>query len=82
MTDDHVDVAVVGCGPVGATFTGLLARRGLRVAAFEREADVYHLPRADGALAAGVRPDRYVFGLARARGDLDTLTAVLTTPGL
>jgi hypothetical protein len=29
-----------------------------------------------------VRPDRYVFGLARARGDLDTLTAVLTEHGL
>ncbi len=41
-----LDVAVIGCGPVGATFTNLLAQRGLRVAAFDRETDVYHLPRA------------------------------------
>jgi 3-(3-hydroxy-phenyl)propionate hydroxylase len=41
-----LDVAVVGCGPVGATFANLLAQRGLRVAAFEQETDVYHLPRA------------------------------------
>ncbi len=41
-----LDVAIVGCGPVGATFTNLLGQRELRVAAFERETDVYHLPRA------------------------------------
>jgi 3-(3-hydroxy-phenyl)propionate hydroxylase len=35
-----------------------------------------------GAYAAIVRPDRYVFGVARAPGDLDTLTAVLTAHGL
>lgn len=41
-----VDVAVVGLGPVGATLAGLLAGRGLRVAALDREADVFPLPRA------------------------------------
>ncbi len=44
--EEILDVAVVGCGPVGATFTNLLAQRGLQVAAFEKETDVYHLPRA------------------------------------
>jgi 3-(3-hydroxy-phenyl)propionate hydroxylase len=41
-----VDVAIVGCGPVGVTLANLLGRRGRAVAAFERELDVYHLPRA------------------------------------
>lgn len=41
-----VEVAVIGYGPVGTVLTGLLARRGIRVAAFERGADVFTLPRA------------------------------------
>lgn len=45
-TAPDVDVVVVGYGPVGAVLTGLLARRGVRVAAFERGADVFTLPRA------------------------------------
>lgn len=40
------EVAVVGYGPVGAVTTGLLARRGVPVVAFERGADVFTLPRA------------------------------------
>ena len=40
------DVAIVGCGPVGATLANLLGREGLSVAVFEREASVHHLPRA------------------------------------
>ena len=55
MTPVHeFEVAVVGYGPVGAVMTGLLARRGIRVAAFERGADVFTLPRAahfDGEIA-------------------------------
>lgn len=41
-----LDVAIVGLGPVGAAAGALLARRGLAVAAFEREAGVHHMPRA------------------------------------
>ena len=41
-----VDVVVVGCGPVGATLGNLLGHHGLTAAIFERELDVYHLPRA------------------------------------
>ena len=44
--EDVCDVAIVGCGPVGATLANLLALQGLRVLVFEREADVYRLPRA------------------------------------
>ena len=40
------DVLIVGYGPVGATLAGLLARRGLRVAAVEQAAGVYDKPRA------------------------------------
>jgi 2-polyprenyl-6-methoxyphenol hydroxylase-like FAD-dependent oxidoreductase len=41
-----VDVAIVGYGPVGQTLAALLARRGHRVAAYERFAALYDLPRA------------------------------------
>lgn len=40
------DVAVVGCGPVGALLANLLGRDGLRTLVFEREREVYRLPRA------------------------------------
>jgi 3-(3-hydroxy-phenyl)propionate hydroxylase len=40
------DVAIVGCGPVGATLAGLLAQRGIRTIAFDREPGLYPLPRA------------------------------------
>lgn len=44
--DRHFDVALVGFGPVGAVLANLLVQQGLRVIAFEREADIYALPRA------------------------------------
>jgi len=44
--DGHFDVALVGFGPVGAVLANLLVQQGLRVTAFEREADIYALPRA------------------------------------
>lgn len=40
------DVAIIGCGPVGATLACLLAERGLSVLVLEREAEIYSLPRA------------------------------------
>ena len=42
----ETDVAVVGFGPTGATLANLLALSGVRVAVIEREAAMYHLPRA------------------------------------
>lgn len=48
MTDSTLDtdIAIIGCGPVGVTLAGLLARHGLRVMAFDRATDLYPLPRA------------------------------------
>ncbi len=40
------DVAIIGCGPAGATLANLLALRGLSVLVLEREAEIYALPRA------------------------------------
>jgi 3-(3-hydroxy-phenyl)propionate hydroxylase len=40
------DVLIAGLGPVGAVLAGLLALRGLRVIAVEREQEPYRLPRA------------------------------------
>lgn len=40
------DVAIVGCGPVGAVIANLLGQAGLRVAVYEIGSSVYHLPRA------------------------------------
>ena len=40
------DVAIVGYGPVGATFANLLARYGLSVAVVEQAAGIYDKPRA------------------------------------
>lgn len=41
-----VDVAVIGAGPAGVTLANLLGQRGLRVVLYEREAEIYPLPRA------------------------------------
>ena len=40
------DVAIIGLGPVGCTAAILLAEAGLKVAAIERDEEVYRLPRA------------------------------------
>ena len=40
------DVAIIGYGPTGATLANLLVNCGLRVVVIEREAAMYHLPRA------------------------------------
>lgn len=43
---DAVDLAIVGLGPVGAVAAHLAGVHGLSVLAFDREPDVYELPRA------------------------------------
>ena len=40
------DVAIVGCGPVGATLAIALRHYGLGVVVLEKQPDIYHLPRA------------------------------------
>ncbi|WP_328345863.1 bifunctional 3-(3-hydroxy-phenyl)propionate/3-hydroxycinnamic acid hydroxylase MhpA [Micromonospora sp. NBC_00421] len=60
-----VDVVIVGNGPIGATLSVLLARRGWRVTVLERRPRPYRLPRAtsfDGETArllasTGIGPD-------------------------
>ena len=43
---EHFDITIVGLGPTGGTLANLIAQCGLRVAVIEREAEMYHLPRA------------------------------------
>jgi 3-(3-hydroxy-phenyl)propionate hydroxylase len=79
------DVAIVGFGPTGATLANLLTLRGLKVVVFERDKDVFQLPRAvhfDGECmrvfqAAGIAhtllPDLFVgpgMKFVNARGEL------------
>ena len=60
----QLDVAIVGLGPVGAGAAVLLGHAGLRVAAFERAADIYDLPRAVGIDGEVVRAFQRI-GLGR-----------------
>jgi 3-(3-hydroxy-phenyl)propionate hydroxylase len=46
MSGVDYDVAIVGCGPVGAIAANLFGHAGLRTLAIEREAAPYPLPRA------------------------------------
>jgi 3-(3-hydroxy-phenyl)propionate hydroxylase len=55
MTSPVHDVAIIGAGPVGATLAAHLAKRGLSVVVFERDVDVYPLPRAAHLDAETVR---------------------------
>ena len=43
---DEVEVAIIGCGPVGAMLANLLGLQGVRTLVLEREVAIYHLPRA------------------------------------
>jgi 3-(3-hydroxy-phenyl)propionate hydroxylase len=43
---DACDVAIVGCGPVGAMLANLLGLQGISAVAIERETDIFPLPRA------------------------------------
>jgi 3-(3-hydroxy-phenyl)propionate hydroxylase len=55
MAAPHFDVAVIGYGPVGAMLANLLGISGLSVVVLEREASVYHLPRAVSADGEALR---------------------------
>ena len=46
MSALDADVLIVGYGPVGQVIAAMLARHGHRVAAYERFAEIYRLPRA------------------------------------
>ena len=65
------DVLVVGFGPVGVTLSGLLARRGVRVLAVERDTDIFPLPRA-------AHLDSEVMRVLQDLGCADTVAAALT----
>ena len=59
MSKPRWDVVVLGMGPVGCLATILLAKAGLRVAAIERDEEVYKLPRAvnlDGEIVRALQP--------------------------
>ena len=43
---DKYDAIVVGLGPVGSFMSLLLEKQGLSVLAFDKEEDIYQLPRA------------------------------------
>jgi 3-(3-hydroxy-phenyl)propionate hydroxylase len=65
MTLTRHDVAIIGCGPAGATLAHLLGAYGLSVLVLEREAEIHPLPRAihfDGEVmrvfeTSGLRPE-------------------------
>ena len=42
----ETDVAIIGCGPVGAMLANLLGMQGIATLVLEREAAIYNLPRA------------------------------------
>ena len=42
----RADIVVIGCGPVGAMLANLLGMQGISTLVLEREASIYHLPRA------------------------------------
>lgn len=74
MNYKAVDVAIIGCGPAGATLANLLGQYGLSVLVLEREAEIYPLPRAihfDGEVMR-------VFETAGLRKEVETISR----PGL
>ncbi|MEU1573224.1 bifunctional 3-(3-hydroxy-phenyl)propionate/3-hydroxycinnamic acid hydroxylase [Streptomyces collinus] len=66
---EHVQVVIVGAGPVGVTAALLLARREVRTVVLERHRDVYPLPRA-------VATDDEVRRILQAAGIADEFAAV------
>jgi 3-(3-hydroxy-phenyl)propionate hydroxylase len=64
------DVAIIGCGPVGALAANLLGKAGLRTIVIERESDPYPLPRA-------VHLDHEMMRLFADAGLLDRVTPLM-----
>ena len=59
MGERNYDIAIIGMGPVGCTAAILLSRAGLKIAAIERDTEVYKLPRAvnlDGEIVRAMQP--------------------------
>ena len=57
------DVAIVGCGPVGALLANLLGQAGLAVDIYDREREIHPLPRAvhfDGEVMRIFQRESYV----------------------
>ena len=72
------DVAIVGLGPVGCAAAIMLADAGLQVVAFERDPEVYALPRAvmlDGEIVRAFQ------ALGRAE-EVEVLRELREAPGL
>ena len=55
MAAPDFDVCIIGFGPVGASLANLLGLSGLKTVVLEREAAVYHLPRAVALDGEGMR---------------------------
>lgn len=68
MTEATFDVAVIGCGPVGATAANLLGKQGLSVVVLEKELHHYPLPRA-------VHLDHEMMRLFQSAGVIDRVEA-------
>ncbi|MFO1079032.1 MAG: bifunctional 3-(3-hydroxy-phenyl)propionate/3-hydroxycinnamic acid hydroxylase [Reyranellaceae bacterium] len=67
------DVALIGCGPVGALLANLLGQEGLAVDVYERDREIYALPRA-------VAFDGEVMRIFQAAGLAEAIKAI-TRPG-
>jgi 3-(3-hydroxy-phenyl)propionate hydroxylase len=73
---DETEVAIIGCGPVGALLANLLGLQGVSTLVLEREAAIYNLPRA-------VHFDDEVMRLLQTVGLAETmLPLVHVSPGM